>query len=78
MSELLLSINCEVVDSHFVSLSWIGVVGVDLGQVVLKDLPSVVFQFVLDGQPISCLVVLPRFYISLSFMIDMESQACKE
>lgn len=49
MSELLLSINCEVVDSHFVSLSRIGVVGVDLGQVVLKDLPSVVFQFVLDG-----------------------------
>lgn len=59
-SELLISENRKLIDSHFVSLSWISIMSSNLLKVCFEDQPSIDFFFWLERSSESCLPLFER------------------
>lgn len=74
MDELLLGVDGEVVDSHFVGLSQVGVVGFDFGEVVLEDEFPVLLFFVLEALAVCSFEVLPGIDVLTTLVAYMQSQ----
>ena len=75
MDELLLGVDGEVVDSHLVGLSQVGVVGFDFGEVVLEYEFPVLLLFVLEALAVCGFEVLPGVDVLATLVADVQSQS---
>ena len=74
MDELLLGVNGEVVDSHFVGLSQVRVVGFYFGEVVLEYEFPVLLFFVLETLAVCSFEVLPGVDALATLVAYVQSQ----